>query len=659
MKVSLLFSLLFALDCIARTTGQDTYKERAERLPHAMEEKEEKDESPDYIDDDFVDDDFGFTTSVLNNTCEDDPTWKWEKYFNKPQQKGCAWVAKKKNGRCKDKNKDVFGRKASNSCPKACDTCDTYEPTSLEYVGEDHVVGALGICQGDCDDDSDCALGLICFERENDEAVPFCPGTGPPGKDYCTIPPPDWPDTLVTRGRGGIPTEAFPLDKCEGHCESDEDCKEGLRCQTRDGWDLIFGCNYWGAYDESFCVIDNGWLCQNDPTWAIKNKAQKNCDWVSINPSKRCSKKGLDKRIAFDACPLACNKHDCADNESTGIPLKYVGDDLDELKECEGDCNVDADCVGDLICYQRNEGERVVPRCIGNADSFGQGSENYCIRPPSLNEPRIIAIGDVHGDINATKNALQLAGIIDDNDSWIGGETQVVQLGDQTDRGDTEREILDLFVKLEEEATSAGGSFHALNGNHEVLNVELDFTYVTDGGWAEFSDVPYSPNDEQLMSYPEYQRGRVAAFRPGGLYAKILATRPIIFILNKNLFVHGGVLPGHLEYGIETINTEISEWMEGIGQEPNTEYIRDEDHPIWSRHYSDGPNDNDCAMLEHVLEETETDRMIVSHTIQWDEGINSDCNGKVWRVDVGLSEYYAYLPAQILEIIGDYISVIQ
>ena len=62
-------------------------------------------------------------------------------------------------------------------------------------------------------------------------------------------------------------------------------------------------------------------------------------------------------------------------------------------------------------------------------------------------------------------------------------------VGDQLDRGDGERAILDPFEELADQAHAAGGGFHALLGNHEVMNVEEDFRYVTDG-MTEFADVP-------------------------------------------------------------------------------------------------------------------------------------------------------------------------
>ena len=40
---------------------------------------------------------------------------------------------------------------------------------------------------------------------------------------------------------------------------------------------------------------------------------------------------------------------------------------------------------------------------------------------------RIVAIGDLHGDMDKTRRAFRLGGLIDANDRWIGGTTTAVQ----------------------------------------------------------------------------------------------------------------------------------------------------------------------------------------------------------------------------------------
>ena len=74
--------------------------------------------------------------------------------------------------------------------------------------------------------------------------------------------------------------------------------------------------------------------------------------------------------------------------------------------------------------------------------------------------PRIVAVGDLHGDILSARMALQLAGVMDADEHWIGGETVVVQVGDQLDRGDDERAIMHMLESLADEAHAVGGAIH-------------------------------------------------------------------------------------------------------------------------------------------------------------------------------------------------------
>ncbi len=262
---------------------------------------------------------------------------------------------------------------------------------------------------------------------------------------------------------------------------------------------------------------------------------------------------------------------------------------------------------------------------------------------------RIIAIGDVHGDIGAARAALRLAGVIDAQDNWFGGQDIVVQVGDQLDRGNDEKAILQWFAQLAQQAFDAGGGFFALNGNHETMNVSLDFRYVTTGGWVDFGDTPIPDNDPELADVPDSHRGRTVAFRPGGPFARMLAQKNTVMVVGKNVFVHGGVLPSHFGQGLRRINADIQAWMLGDGPKPHA--VRGEDSLVWSRHFSSDTGAEECALLEESLELAGADRMIVAHTVQ-SSGINSVCAGRVWRVDVGLATYYGG-PTQVLEIIGD------
>src|SRR5947208_75465 len=60
--------------------------------------------------------------------------------------------------------------------------------------------------------------------------------------------------------------------------------------------------------------------------------------------------------------------------------------------------------------------------------------------------PRVVAIGDVHGDFDAFRGILEHAGIINPAGRWIAGNTTLVQTGDLTDRGPKARAVLDFII---------------------------------------------------------------------------------------------------------------------------------------------------------------------------------------------------------------------
>lgn len=292
----------------------------------------------------------------------------------------------------------------------------------------------------------------------------------------------------------------------------------------------------------------------------------------------------------------------------------------------------------------------------------GESAVPASVHPPA---PRIVAFGDVHGDLEAARTALRLAGAIDEEDRWVGGDLVVVQTGDQLDRGDEERAILHLFQRLVGEARAAGGAFHPLNGNHELMNAHLDLRYITPGGFDDFADLdplatdPAATDDPELAAFladfEPHERGRVAAFRPGGPYALLLAERNTIVQVGENVFVHGGVLPEHAAVGLETVNESIRAWLRGEAEAP--EWSRGSESPIWVRLFSQDPDAEACAVLEETLEILGARRMIVGHTVHR-EGITPHCDGRVWAVDIGMADYYGG-PREVLEIRGDSIRVIR
>ena len=117
---------------------------------------------------------------------------------------------------------------------------------------------------------------------------------------------------------------------------------------------------------------------------------------------------------------------------------------------------------------------------------------------------RIVAIGDIHGEIEGFKNILKAAGLTDANGRWSGGRTQLIQTGDYTDRGTGTRAVMDLLMALEPQARSAGGRAFALLGNHEVMNLIGDTRDVTREIFATFATA--DSEKRRLAAFEDYTK---------------------------------------------------------------------------------------------------------------------------------------------------------
>ena len=257
------------------------------------------------------------------------------------------------------------------------------------------------------------------------------------------------------------------------------------------------------------------------------------------------------------------------------------------------------------------------------------------LAPVQLRYPmpkRMVAIGDLHGDLAATRSALKAAGAIDDKGTWIGGQLVIVQTGDVLDRGDDEKAIFDLLFKLEGEAKALGGAMILLIGNHELMNAAGDFRYVTRGGAHDFDD------------------HRVEALAPGGEYAKKIAQHNVVAIVGDTVFAHGGVI-GPWATMVDEVNRTSRCWLDGQagGATDPPPALASDESPVWTR--AAGMPTADCAALAEAMQQLGVKRMVVGHTVQ-EKGINALCDGTVWRIDVGLAKLYGG-PIEVLELMPD------
>ncbi|WP_420821743.1 metallophosphoesterase [Pyxidicoccus trucidator] len=259
---------------------------------------------------------------------------------------------------------------------------------------------------------------------------------------------------------------------------------------------------------------------------------------------------------------------------------------------------------------------------------------------------RIVAVGDVHGDVGALREVLKLAGLVDAQGHWTGGKAHLVQTGDIPDRGDQTREAYELLMRLEVEARKAGGRVHALLGNHEVMNMKGDLRYVTPGELASFADqspVPDAPGA------PRGTQGHQAAYAPDGRYGRWLRTHAAVVRINDTLFLHGGISPDLPETTLEGINRWVLQDLTP-GQPPGGASARN--GPLWFRGYALEDEATWEAGLTKVLGQLGAKRMVMGHTTTQDGRVRMRFGGRVVFIDTGLSTGYGHHLAA-LELRGD------
>ena len=92
------------------------------------------------------------------------------------------------------------------------DYCFDAPPNYLSNLANNLGTNQYGLCQGDCDADSDCQEDLICEQRNGLTSIPGCIGLGVSDNDYCRPPdsaaPTASPTTSVTKLILPSPTKA-------------------------------------------------------------------------------------------------------------------------------------------------------------------------------------------------------------------------------------------------------------------------------------------------------------------------------------------------------------------------------------------------------------------------------------------------------------------
>ena len=199
---------------------------------------------------------------------------------------------------------------------------------------------------------------------------------------------------------------------------------------------------------------------------------------------------------------------------------------------------------------------------------------------------RIIAIGDIHGDLDLAIACMEVADLIErvyeeDKDGstvtlfykeekvkriykWIGKRTVVVQVGDQVDRcrpfnhechipeatiNDEASDVTIMFFyyDLHVAALKADCAVYSLLGNHELLNVLGNMKYVSYKGLIEFPSKTADLAKGRIDAFSLDSKKKV--FKDQSSLTEFMGcTRQSSMIVDGYLFVHAGIMERLINY---------------------------------------------------------------------------------------------------------------
>lgn len=315
-------------------------------------------------------------------------------------------------------------------------------------------------------------------------------------------------------------------------------------------------------------------------------------------------------------------------------------------------------------------------------------------------DARVVAFADVHGAYGPLVEVLKAADVIDEQLAWSGGDTRLVSLGDLVDRGPRSREVLDLLMRLEQEAAAAGGAVIVLMGNHEAMNVSGELEYVSPEEFAAFADeeteAQRDAGYENWLAARERSGSRVAraefdeqfpagyfahreAFSPDGKYGRWILARPVLAVVGDTAFVHAGAtdrmgglqpeaLAAWLPRDLESYARARAALVDAGALDPQTDFqdsiaqamplqesdeeavrvaagtlvaasqspVFAADGPLWYRGTAWCHPYTEVFRVARVLENFGARRLVIGHTPTPDGRVHSRMGGRVIMLDAGM-----------------------
>lgn len=250
--------------------------------------------------------------------------------------------------------------------------------------------------------------------------------------------------------------------------------------------------------------------------------------------------------------------------------------------------------------------------------------------PPSVYQQpeKMLVLSDIEGEFAALKKLLINNNVIDDELNWTFGNGHLVFAGDMFDRGNHVTECLWLIYSLEKKAQANGGYVHFILGNHEIMNLQGDESYVA----PKYLENAASLNKSMKLLYgPKSELGRW------------LRTKNIVEKIGDFIILHGGVSPqvNRMSLTLEQIN-ETGRSCYGcttVEMIDSTQklLLSGPQSPIWYRGYYQGVRPIDLKQIDSTLEKFGGKHIITGHTIIQDT-ISVLLDGKIINTDTRHAE---------------------
>jgi hypothetical protein len=213
----------------------------------------------------------------------------------------------------------------------------------------------------------------------------------------------------------------------------------------------------------------------------------------------------------------------------------------------------------------------------------------------------------------------------------------------------SDTEVLRFMDKLDKMARIHGGRVLSLLGNHEIMNVLGDFSYVSQNSMEASGGI---------------QR-RKHMFRVGGPMAQLLSKRCVVLKIGSITFCHGGILPQHLDMVMDNpaiINNVTRkflrgqhEWDEHYDAFVFQKAIMGQEGILWTRRYfellASGNTEQLDTMIKDICLRLKSSCIVVGHNTV--PTITGAANGALWFVDAALSRAYDSSTNEVLEILHD------